>query len=161
MSAPGVHYSFHPSALIDGIERHYPIANFPALWERVDDLIDAGRLHVAEEAWHEAVSADSVLKDWCTDAAAGRERCVVPTDIEIGAVAGAIAAQFPRWVRQGTKNNADPFVIAVAEVRSCVVVSGEQRGGPDQPRIPYVCGVRGVEHRRFVDVVVGEGWTFG
>jgi hypothetical protein len=96
-----------------------------------------------------------------TDKAAGRSRCVVPTDAAIGATAGAIAAQFPRWAQQGTKNNADPFVIAVAEVKSCTVVSGEKNGGPGQPKIPYVCGVRRIRHMRFVDVVVGEGWVFG
>jgi hypothetical protein len=155
------HYSFDTSAPIDGIERFYPIANFPALWERVDELIALGRLHVSEEAWNEAVSVDSVLKDWCMDSTAGRDRCVVPTDAAIGTVAGAIAAQFPRWARQGTKNNADPFVIAVAEIRSCMVISGEKNGGPSQPKIPYVCSVRQVVHQRFVDVVVREGWVFG
>lgn len=73
----------------------------------------------------------------------------------------AIVAQFPRWARQGTKNNADPFVIAVAEIRSCTVVSGEKPGGPGTPKIPYICGVRQVEHARFVDMVVYEKWVFG
>jgi hypothetical protein len=59
-----VHYSFDTSALIDGVERFYPIANFPALWEKIDELISDGRLHVSEEAWSEAVSVDSVLKEW-------------------------------------------------------------------------------------------------
>jgi hypothetical protein len=154
-------YSFDTSALIDGIERYYPIANFPALWGRIDELITDGRLHVSEEAWNEAVSVDSALKEWCTEAAADRKRCVVPTDAAIGTIAGAIAAQFPRWARQGTKNYADPFVIAVAEAKSCMVVSGEKNGGPGQPKIPYVCGVRQVLHMRFVDVVVREGWIFG
>lgn len=161
MSARDAHYSFDTSALIDGIERYYPIANFPALWDRIDELIADGRLHVSQEAWNEAVSVDSTLKEWCTDPAAGRERCVVPTDTAIGTAAGAIVAQFPRWVRQGIKNYADPFVIAVAEIKSCVVVSGEKNGGPSQPKIPYVCSERQIRHMRFVDVVVREGWIFG
>lgn len=89
MSPPGAQYSFDTSALIDGIERFYPIDNFPALWDRIDELIEAGRLHVSEEAWKEAVSVDSALKDWCPDASAGSERCVVPTDAAIATVAGA------------------------------------------------------------------------
>lgn len=52
-------YSFDTSALIDGIERFYPIGNFPALWNRIDDLIKTGRLHVSEEAWNEAISVAS------------------------------------------------------------------------------------------------------
>jgi hypothetical protein len=161
LTPDATHYSFDTSALIDGIERFYPLANFPALWENIDELIADGRLHVSEEAWNEAISVDSVLKEWCKDETAGRGRCVVPTDADIGAVAGAIAAQFPQWAQQGTKNNADPFVIAVAQVKSCIVISGEKNGGPGRPKIPYVCGVRRIEHRRFVDVVVREGWVFG
>ena len=50
MNAAGSHYSFDTSAPIDGIERFYPIEIFPALWNRIDDLIKTGRLHVSEEA---------------------------------------------------------------------------------------------------------------
>lgn len=52
-------YSFDTSALIDGLERFYPQANFPALWERIDELIDRGRLRISEEAWKEAVRVAS------------------------------------------------------------------------------------------------------
>ena len=161
MNAAGPHYSFDTSALIDGIERFYPIENFPALWNRIDELIDTGRLHVSEEAWNEAISVDSVLKNWCMDTSAGRERCIDPTDAAIATIAGAIAHQFPKWSQQGNKNHADPFVIAVAEVRSCMVVSGETNGGPSRPKIPYVCGERNVSHGRFGNVVRNEGWVFG
>lgn len=154
-------YSFDTSALIDGIERFYPIANFPGLWERMDELISAGRLLVSEEAWNEAVSADAALKEWCNEDGAGREACIALTDSAVAAVAGAIARQFPKWITQGRKNGADPFVIAVAEVRGCAVVSGETNGGPGKPKIPYVCGERNVEHVRFTDVVIREGWVFG
>lgn len=103
MSAGGPHYSFDTSALIDGIERFYPIENFPALWNRIDDLIKTGRLHVSEEAWNEAISVDSVLKNWCMDTSAGRERCIDPTDATIATTAGAIVQQFPKWAQQGNK----------------------------------------------------------
>lgn len=154
-------YSFDTSALIDGIERYYPIDNFPALWERMDELISDGRLLVSEEAWNEAVSVDAALKEWCTEDGADREDCVELTDQAIAAVAGAIVKQFPKWITQGKKNGADPFVIAVAEVRGCKVISGETNGGPGKPKIPYVCGQRSVDHGRIIDVVIEEGWVFG
>lgn len=153
-------YSFDTSALIDGIERFYPIANFPALWDRIDSLIDEGRLRVSEEAWNESLAADMPLKQWCTAPDAHRERCVYPTDATVASIAGTIARQYPKWAAQGKKNSADPFVIAVGEVNGYVVVSGEINGGPSNPKIPYVCGQRNVRHGRFVDVVVLEGWVF-
>ena len=151
-------YSFDTSALIDGLERFYPIRNFPGIWEGVDSLIDEGRLLISEEAWREAVSADAPLKNWCEDPLAGHDRCICPTDETLGNVAGQIAYQFPGWVTRGKKNTADPFVIAVAEMHRCLVISGEVNGGPAKPKIPYVCAQRGVLHGRFVDVIVAEGW---
>lgn len=153
-------YSFDTSALIDGIERFYPIRNFPGLWERIDELIADGRLLVSEEAWKESQAADAPLREWCQEEGANREKSVCKTDAAIGAVAGAIVEAFPNWITQGRKNQADPFVIAVAEVVANMVISGEKDGGPGNPKIPYVCSQRGVEHGRVVDVIRLEDWRF-
>lgn len=154
-------YSFDTSALIDGIERFYPVANFPALWQRIDELIASGRLLVSEEVWREAIRSDAPLKEWCLESGRNRKECIYTTDASVAAVAGAITGQFPNWAQQGNKNGADPFVIAVAEVKGSMVISGEKDGGPGKPKIPYVCKERQVGHGRFVDVVVEEGWVFG
>jgi len=153
-------YSFDTSALIDGIERYYPIGNFPALWEKIDDLIEDGRMRVSEEAWKESIGADAPLKEWCNESGADRSKCIYQTDAAVATIAGAIVQDYPKWIKQGGKNSADPFVIAVGEVTSGIVISGETNGGPGTPKIPYVCGQRGVEHGRVVDVVVKEKWVF-
>ncbi|MCB2176498.1 MAG: DUF4411 family protein, partial [Actinomycetales bacterium] len=121
-------------------------------------LIDEGRLLVSEEAWTEALAADAPLRQWCEENGMNRDRCVLPTDAAVATVAGAIGNDYPNWVRQGRKNAADPFVIAVGEARGCLVVSGEKNGGPRNPKIPYVCQQRGIAHGRFVDVIRSEGW---
>lgn len=154
-------YSVDTSALIDGMERFYPRRNFPALWERVDLLIDEGRMHISEEAWSEATSVDAPVREWCEEEGAGRERSVYATTAAVAAVAGQIGAQFPNWVKQGRKNGADPFVIAVAEVEGGMVISGETNGGPGRPKIPYVCGQRQVGHGRLVDLITSEDWVIG
>jgi len=153
-------YSFDTSALIDGMERFYPIDNFPALWEKFDELIASGRLVVSEEAWSEATKKDAPLKDWCTEESAERARCVYLTDAAVGTVVGAISAAYPQWVQQGGKNQADPFVIAVAEVVGGMVISGERDGGPANPKIPYVCAQRGTPHGRVIDVIKLEKYRF-
>lgn len=154
-------YSLDTSALIDGIERFYPVRNFPQFWARMDELIGEGRLRVSEEAWYEAVRADAPLKEWCEDVDAGRSRCVYPTSAEVAIIAGDIVADFPKWSEQGKKNGADPFVIAVAEFESGMVISGETNGGPSKPKIPYVCKERGVAHGRLVDLIRTEDWVVG
>jgi hypothetical protein len=160
MPGKGPVYSFDTSALIDGIERYYPIDNFPALWEKIDVLIEDGRMRVSEEAWNESIGADAPLREWCNESGANRSRCIYQTDAAVAAIAGAIVQDFPNWVKQGGKNNADPFVIAVGEVTSGTVISGETNGGPSKPKIPYVCIQRGVDHGRVVDVVRTEKWVF-
>jgi hypothetical protein len=157
----GPRYSLDTSALIDGIERFYPLRNFPQFWDRMDQLIDQGRLRVSEEAWAEAIGADAPLKEWCQEDGYDRSRCIYPTTAQVAAIAGAIADQFPNWMKQGTKNGADPFVIAVAEHERFMVISGEVNGGPSKPKIPYVCKQRDVEHGRLVDLIRREDWVIG
>lgn len=155
----GLHsYSFDTSALIDGIERFYPPANFPALWDRVDELIGQGRLLISEEVWLEARAVDAPLKDWCDEEA--RAQAVVATNAEVAVAVGEIMEAFPQWAVAG-RNRADPFVVGLAECTGAVVVTGEKPGGPANPKIPYVCGVRDVQVMKFVDVIKTEGWTFG
>ncbi|MFE7846142.1 DUF4411 family protein [Microbacterium sp. NPDC057407] len=158
---PDTVYSVDTSALIDGIERFYPFRNFPRFWDRMDDLIDQGRLRVSEEAWNEAIRADAPLKEWCQEPGMNRSRCVYPTTAEVAAIAGEIGLEYPTWIKQGRKNGADPFVIAVAEHETYMVISGETNGGPGKPKIPYVCAQRGVQHGRLVDMIVREDWIIG
>ena len=91
----------------------------------------------------------------------GRERSIYSTTAAVATVVGQIAAAFPKWVTQGGKNGADPFVIAVAEVESGMVISGETNGGPGKPKIPYVCGRRQVAHGKLVDLIRAEDWIIG
>jgi len=113
------------------------------------------------QAWSEATSVDAPVREWCGEEGAGRERSVYATTAAVAAVAGQIGAQFPNWVKQGRKNGADPFVIAVAEVEGGMVISGETNGGPGRPRIPCVCGQRQIGHGRLVDLIISEDWVIG
>lgn len=153
-------YSFDTSALIDGVERYYPIDHFPALWENLDQLIAQGRLRISEEAWDESVAADAPLKEWLTEDGAQRERAKHDTDAAVASIAGSIAATYPNWSKKGGKSGADPFVIAVAEVVTGKVISGEKNGGPSRPKIPYVCSQRRTPHGEVVDVIRDEQWRF-
>ncbi len=153
-------YSVDTSAMIDGLERYYPEASFPALWVRVDELIADGRLYISEEVWEEIQKKDAVVKAWCDKRS--KKGFVIPTD---GAVAQAVqhvlAASKRLVMNMKGRNRADPFVIAVARLKGSTVVTGEgSNGTADRPKIPYVCGLLGVECVRFLDVIRIEGWRF-
>lgn len=51
-------YSFDTGGLIDGLERYYPVDNFPALWDRIDELIAVGRFIISEEVWQRGRAQD-------------------------------------------------------------------------------------------------------
>ena len=152
-------YSADTSALIDGLERYYPVDHFPGLWERVDDLINDGRLIISEEVWEEAQTKDAVVKAWCVPRKAA---IVVPTDATVVEEVQRVLADHQRLVMNFKgRNRADPFVIAVASVRNAVVVTGEGSDGTEnKPKIPFVCQRLGIECVKFVDVIRLEGWTF-
>lgn len=153
-------YSLDTSGLLDGLERYYPPAVFPALWDRVDGLVDAGRLIASEEVWEELQKRDAVGADWMKSR---RDRILVPTDTEV-AVRVREILQHPdhrRLVMNGKgRNTADPFVIAVAELRGATVVTGEASGSRQRPRIPDICAGRDVPCMSFLGIIQREGWTF-
>jgi O-methyltransferase involved in polyketide biosynthesis len=159
MSATTV-YSFDTSALIDGLERFYPEEQFETLWQRVDELVEAGRFVVSEEAWEEARVKDAAVKTWCE--ARKKESMVVATDSKVAAEVKNILAAYPNLVKaMKNRNRADAFVIAVGSIRGATVVTGEGSDGTQsKPKIPFVCAGRGVPCIRFLDVIRGEGWKF-
>lgn len=153
-------YSVDTSALIDGLERYYPEASFPGLWEAIDDLIADGRFVVSEEVWEEAKKKDEVVKTWLE---ARKDEIVAPTTTEVLETTQSILVQSPRMAMSGSgRNKADPFVVAVGERLSGVVVTGEGHDGNERrPKIPYVCQLRGLRCIRFTELIVAEQWTFG
>ncbi len=156
MTGPPAVYSLDTSGLLDGIERFYPPATFPALWDRVDELILDGRLLMSEEALIEAMYLDAAARAWCGPR---KQAIKVVTDQTIAAHVTSIVTEFNVWTG-GTTNLADPFVIAVAIQRSAVVVTGEKPGSIQNPKIPFVCEARGVPCTNFLGLVRREKWVF-
>jgi Domain of unknown function (DUF4411) len=153
-------YSFDTSAIIDGRERYYPVDRFPALWQQIDDLVHVQRLFISEEVWEEAHKRDAVAAQWCDEH--GKDSLVIPTDAAIAREVQEILQQNPRLVMNlKGRNRADPFVIAVARLRSATVVTGEGSDGtPARPKIPYVCQQYSIPCVRLLDVIRAEGWSF-
>jgi len=149
-------YSLDTSGLLDGIERYYPPATFPGLWERVDQLILDGRLLMSEEAISEAMYLDAAARDWC---APRKDSIIVQTNQAIAAHVTGIVTKFHVWTG-GTTNRADPFVIAVALEHDAVVITGEKPGSIQNPKIPFVCNARGVACTNFLGLVTRENWVF-
>jgi hypothetical protein len=86
----------------------------------------------------------------------------VPLDPDIQLSVKEILRQHPRLVGIGSgRSAADPFVIALADARSGVVVSEETRtGNLGRPRIPDVCDAMGVRCITLIQYIAEQGWIF-
>jgi hypothetical protein len=80
---------------------------------------------------------------------------------DVQRAAQTILKRFPLLVKASAqRTQADPFVIAVAQVRKIPVVTEERGGSANKPKIPYVCGQLGVACITVVEFIRDQGWTF-
>lgn len=152
-------YSVDTSALLDGLRRHYPESIFVSLWDNVDDLVSAGRLLASEEVLEELKVRDDDALAWLQ---AREDAMIVPTDRAVAAEVTNVLRAHPNLVKgMRGRNRADPFVIAVARLRSAVVVTGEANDGTSaRPKIPFVCGELGIRCIRLLELIQEEGWRY-
>lgn len=153
-------YVADTSGLIGAWQRRYPPDVFPPLWDNLDALGRAGGLLVPEEVYRELQKQSDELYEWVDER---REHLVVPTDRAAFITAQAVLADHPLLTKTGTgRGLADPFVIALAELRGLPVLTEEAGGSSSKPRIPYVCGQRGlgIDCIDMLGLIRGEGWSF-
>ena len=157
---PATVYSIDTSCLVHGWHRAYPPKRFPGLWARINALIDEGRLVASIEVFNELEKKDDELRAWAKDRKAALFR-EIDDDVQ-GAVVHVMAA-YPKLVDTGKgKSGGDPFVIAQALAGDPVltVVTQEQGGSADKPRIPFVCQAEGVPCINLLALIEAEDWTF-
>lgn len=158
MTAPTPLYSVDTSSLIDGIKRYYRPENFPKLWGYVDELIEAGRFFVSDFVAEEVKVKDDDVAEWLVARPNG---FVIESDADVLARSKEVLRTHPKLVKaMQNRTRADPFVIALAQKRAAVVVTGEGPGSANRPKIPDVCTDLGVECISLPEVVTREGWTF-
>lgn len=151
-------YVFDTSALIGAWVRAYPPDSFPVVWDRMDGLATSGQLLVPEEVYEELHAQDDALLAWVKDRSSA---IVVPTSRAVMLEARAVLADHEGLTKAGTgRGKADPFVIALARLQTCPVVTQEQGGTAAKPRIPFVCKGRSIPCMTMLDVIRSEKWKF-
>lgn len=152
-------YCVDTSALIDAWVRWYPQEHFPTLWDKMENLIDNGRLISSEEVLQELERKEGdTLYKW----AEKRNHIFLPLDNNIQSCHSSIIAKHPQLVDGRTgKSFADPWVIATAHKNDYIVVTGEKpTGSPDRPKIPDVCRSMRINWISFVELIRQEKWRF-
>jgi hypothetical protein len=150
-------YCFDTSAFVDAYTRRLQPQVFKTFWTKLDELIDAGRIVAPKQVLEELEVIHDDLFQW----AKARGRIFVQQDtyqhVEVKNIAirfAALSTQDPR------KNYADPFVVALARVRGCIVVAQELRGSEQDPKIPYICAHYRMPCITLFDMMVAESWEF-
>ncbi|MFN8657688.1 MAG: DUF4411 family protein [Candidatus Obscuribacterales bacterium] len=151
-------YSADTSFFLNGWNKYYPPDNFPSIWTKIESLIAAGDLQATIEVKEELERQDDEIFSW----AKNQRNLFVPLDIGIQNKIAEILTQFPNLAKAGTtKSKADPFVIALAEIHSCTVITDENMNEKlHNPKIPLVCRERGVDCIKFVELIRRENWSF-
>ena len=151
-------YSIDTSALVDGWRRYYPPDIFPGLWDRIGESVEDGRIIATDEVLVELEKGDDDLYKW----ALAQKRMFVPLDEDVQNAAMDILAKHPLVPRNALGPIADPFVIALAQIRGCTVVSGEiWTNSPNKTKIPNVCSALGIKHINFLELIREHRWVFG
>ena len=149
-------YCIDTSAILTAWRRNYPPDIFPSVWDRVDELINQGELIASEEVLVELERKDDEVYAWATE----RQGIFVPIDDQVQQVVRRVLASYPRLLdTRRNRSGADPFVIALARVRNCTVVTNEApSNSPSRPTIPDVCQALGILCIDFIQMARQEGW---
>lgn len=85
----------------------------------------------------------------------------IPLDNDLQMAQEAIINQFPKLINQAKNRSlCDPWVIALAQIRNCPVVTDESIGGIRNPRIPDVCHGLGIRSLTIADLIEELDWEF-
>jgi len=145
------------SALVDLHRRHYAPDVFKSLWSRLGELVEKRTLIAPRQVYTEIKQRDDDLLKW-----AKQHKCMFhDPDSEQQAVVREILAKFPKLVdHTKTTEDADPFVIALAEVGGHTVVTAEKATVQGRPKIPNVCTARNVRCVDLLGMFRALKWSF-
>ncbi len=157
-------YCFDASSIIR-LKQDFPRKVFPTVWEKVEELIRAGRLIAPDEVFRE-IKKDDVLGPW----AKRNKKMFRRADQEQIDAAKDVTSRFPSLAKPGKFGPAaDPFVVGLAHLESqklsslllqsgakCIVVTEER--GPAS--IPGACTHFKLTCVSLVEVFERESWVF-
>lgn len=132
---------------------HYPIENFPSLWENISQLNQTKIGLISEYVKMELGKKEDDLFDWTK-----KNICFVPIDEELQKKGAEILNVYPGLIdHSSTKNKADPFVIALAKIKGLKVVTEEKRKNQN---IPNVCSYLSVKSTNLLGLISEQKWRF-
>jgi len=134
----------------------FPPASFPTLWARVEEQIGQ-TIFCVDEVKRELTRRDDEVAAW----AASQRNLFVPLDQDVQLATREVLVRCRKLVAVGAKRDgADPFVIGLALARTGVVVTEEDPGSANRPKIPEACALVDVRCIGFAQYIGEQGWVF-
>ena len=149
-------YCVDTSAIIDAGERYYPIDIFPAFWDKLDGLIEAGRLKAPQTLIEELESKDDAWRAWVYER---RDAMIWPIDEAIQDALARVMPVYASAVLNLDSIKGDPFFVAAAMANNATLITSE-KPKKGNVKIPRICDALGVKWSPMLDVVRAEGWRF-
>ncbi len=150
-------YSIDTSAFLDAWVRYYPPDVFPGIWEQMHNAATSTIINISDEVVNELEKKDDGAHAWVKS----HGSIIVALDSEVEKHVQEIMGRYPRLVdsKKG-RSVGDPFVIAVARVKSLTVITGENPTGViAKPKIPDVCENLGIRWIKILDFFREQKWT--
>jgi predicted DNA binding protein len=148
-------WCFDTSAFIEPWVRLYPPDIFGPVWDKVEKLAENEEITAPADVLLELEKQKDDLHEWA------KPELFETPDREVMEVFTEIVNDHPDFMKiNSTKSGADPFVVALAEVKELTVVTYETMAKKNAaPKIPNVCAARGLgETASLVDVLRAGGF---
>ena len=150
-------YSLDSDAAINAW-RDYPIDHFPKIWEWIEQMGSSGIFGMSEVVFKELEKGGDECFDWFKNR---KEDFVHPNDDDVQRELDRLVNTYNNFGLITGKNEGDPFVVALAIVKDCFVVTNESMSNNmNGPKVPDVCRAEGIQWIKFVDVIRREGVRF-
>ena len=148
------------SSILHAWRRDYPPDTFPSLWQKIGELAREGIMIAPDEVLLELERGGDEIYEW----ARAQGSLFVEPDGDVQEKVREIVDRWPDFVPDDSHDGvwADPYVVALAAVRSGNVVTGEVTAlpGARRPKIPNICQALGIPCSNLLGVLRSRGWSF-
>jgi len=151
-------YCLDTNVFIESWWRLYRPTSFPTFWKRMEESIANGQIIAPMFVLDELKRKEGdQLYVW----AVNNISMFLPMETELQIAQKVIVNRYPRLISEAKNRSlCDPWVIALAQINKCPVVSEENRGGNSTPKIPDVCEDLRIKCLKVADLIEELGWMF-
>lgn len=137
----------------------YPIGFFPKVWASLHQLAKDDIVGIAPVIYEELERGGDELFDWFK---ARKDDFVVENSDELQSAVEYLVNTYNNFGLITGKNEGDPYVVALAMIEDCLVVTNESMSNNmDGPKVPDACRAEGVRWAKFIDIIRNEKLDVG